>query len=413
MPSIGLLAFSRIADDPRVRRQGDSFRGIGWTVIGVGLTGGLSPAPAWPILADFGAHGQPPASDLAMHARPETLPAPLRTFSIMARRAVRVSRFLRARGSLSAALSAYWSFPHFQMLYNQARLVTPDIWLANDWDTLPIAARLADETGVPFGYDSHEFAISEYEQRMVWRVLQRPMIANIEAGLIHRAAVVSSVSPGISRALAEIYKLARPPITIFNSPRWEETPFRATLEPARVLYHGTVAPGRGLEETVQSVEQWRNGRTLTIRGPSSPPTYAAHLATLAKRQKVSNRVVIEGPVPMTSLVEAARHFDIGILALPGYSRQNMFALPNKLFEYTMAGLALCMSDLPEMAGLISKHGLGITVADNAPSSIASAINSLDRHAIDAYKRNSIAAARGLSWDSVSGDLIEAYCQAIK
>src|ERR1700731_4631198 len=45
-----LLAFSRIADDPRVRRQGDAFRQAGCGVTAIGLPGGLSPPPPWRVL---------------------------------------------------------------------------------------------------------------------------------------------------------------------------------------------------------------------------------------------------------------------------------------------------------------------------------------------------------------------------
>ena len=63
---------------------------------------------------------------------------------------------------------------------------------------------------------------------------------------------------------------------------------------------------------------------------------------------------------MTALVREAAAFDIGFFALPGHSRHNEFALPNKFFEYIMAGLALCVTDLPEMARLIRRHMLGVT-----------------------------------------------------
>ena len=55
---------------------------------------------------------------------------------------------------------------------------------------------------------------------------------------------------------------------------------------------------------------------------------------------------------MTALVREASAYDVGLFALPGNSRHNEFALPNKFFEYVMAGLALCVSDLPEMARLV-------------------------------------------------------------
>src|SRR6516165_7652860 len=48
-PTIGILALSAIADDPRVRRQGDAFARAGWQVIGVGLPGARSGGTEWPI----------------------------------------------------------------------------------------------------------------------------------------------------------------------------------------------------------------------------------------------------------------------------------------------------------------------------------------------------------------------------
>src|SRR5687767_578363 len=47
---ICVLALSRIADDPRVRRQCDTFHRAGWNVTAVGLPGARSPGPDWPIL---------------------------------------------------------------------------------------------------------------------------------------------------------------------------------------------------------------------------------------------------------------------------------------------------------------------------------------------------------------------------
>ncbi len=48
---VGILALSTIADDPRVRRQGDAFHAAGWDVIAFGLpSSGRSPNPPWPIV---------------------------------------------------------------------------------------------------------------------------------------------------------------------------------------------------------------------------------------------------------------------------------------------------------------------------------------------------------------------------
>ena len=55
-PAICVLSLSPIADDPRVRRQGEAFDRAGWTVIAVGLPGARSPEPGWRIMTSKDPH---------------------------------------------------------------------------------------------------------------------------------------------------------------------------------------------------------------------------------------------------------------------------------------------------------------------------------------------------------------------
>ena len=146
---------------------------------------------------------------------------------------------------------------------------------------------------------------------------------------------------------------------------------------------------------------------MTIRGPVNDD-YRAALEHEIDAAGVRERVQIVPPVPMLDLVREATAFDIGLFALPGHSLHNQYALPNKFFEYIMAGLALCISDLPEMMRLLRHYDLGRPIRAVNPRAIAKAINSLDREAISRYKRNALAAARELNWERESQKMIEAY-----
>jgi hypothetical protein len=95
------------------------------------------------------------------------------------------------------------------------------------------------------------------------------------------------------------------------------------------------------------------------------------------------------------------------------SPQKRFALPNKFFEYVMAGLALCVSDLPEMARLTRQYGLGKLVGAYDETAIAETINSFDRASIDAYKKASIAAAADLNWDTERKQMLSLYEELFK
>jgi glycosyltransferase involved in cell wall biosynthesis len=276
---------------------------------------------------------------------------------------------------------------------------------------LPIAARLAREKGGIYVYDTHEFGTEEFAHQPRWRRWQRPVVCAIEGKYIRGAAIVSTVSAGIGKLLDELYRLPRPAMVIRNTPTYQAYPFRPTGERIRVLYHGIVVPGRGLELAIDSVPLWDDRFDLTIRGPENPeftPLLRERVAALG----LGARVTIAPPVPMTALVREATAFDIGFFALPGHSRQNELALPNKIFEYIMAGLCLCTSDLPEIAAIIADNDLGVTVHELDPATIARAINAFDRHRIDACKRNALVAAKQLCWEHESARLVADYAAAI-
>lgn len=316
----------------------------------------------------------------------------------MARRLRRALQSLQIAFDPAHAEVAYWALDHrFAAIRELASQHRADVWLANDWQMLPVVRQLAAQQGVPYIYDTHELAVHEYAHRWLWSLLQRPLIAAVEREGIAGAALTSCVSPGIGEFLQSYHSLSKRPMVVRNLPRYEEHLLRPCGDTIEVLYHGVVSPGRGLEACVESVASWEPQFRLTIRGPGSE-SYCAELLRRAKAAGVDGRVVLAPPVPMVSLVSEAARFDIGLFALPDHSRQNVLALPNKFFEYVMAGLALCVSDLPEMSALLREHNLGRLIPAVTPAAIAAAINGFDRAGIERHKACALQAARMLNWD---------------
>jgi glycosyltransferase involved in cell wall biosynthesis len=410
------LAVSAIRDDPRVRRQGELFAASGWEVTGVGLPGGRSEPPGFPILSEADGAIVPeeslPPLRISLQIR-----SIIRRVGIAARiLGLRLARILQLRITPDLAEDIFWKHraisPSVNAMYRAAQAVEADIWLANDWTALPLAARLAREKGGIYVYDTHELATEEFAEKPAWRRWARPIVAEIEGRYIRDAALVSTVSAGIGKRLDRLYALSRPTFIVRNTPSYEASRFHPTRSPIRVLYHGIMVPGRGLEPAIDSVVEWRPEFELTIRGPENPeftPALRARIAALG----LANRVHLTPPVPTTALVREAAAFDIGFFALPGHSGHNEFALPNKIFEYIMAGLCLCTTRLPEMAGVVEQYELGATIPAVDAGAIARAINGLDRRRIDACKQNALRAARELCWERESGHLLASYAALLR
>jgi hypothetical protein len=425
---VGVIALSRFLDDPRVRRQCEVLQKSGFQVFAIGEEDDRSESVSWTVVRPI--TSEMAEADVAQSVRAtskedtfpiarnfsrmfyrrflEVLPVILgESLTKLLRRSILVARAQWCRVQPQYAQKLFWSWKSsITHLYKKAKPLRCDIWLANDWITLPIAARLAAENGGIYVYDTHEFALEEYQERFLWRFAQKPIVAALEKAYIDGAKLVTAVSSGIAQRLTEIYQLPQAALTVRNTPRYVEVAFRPTPAVVRVLYHGIVSPGRGLEAAIDSVPSWSPDRELYIRGPGAQD----YLASLRKRiedASLQSRIFIIPSVPMTELVVAASEFDIGFFALPGHSLHNEYALPNKFFEYAMAGLALCVSRLPEMASILSKYQLGSTFAMVTPELIASAINELSREEIDQYKRNSLVAAKELCWETESLNFVSA------
>ena len=156
--------------DSRVLRIGDALASAGHDVICVGYRSATDDRPSWEVQEVEGS-------------------------SLAGTRRVSHAALLPLARFGQGWKAAYWTDPRVRNLYEQVRATRPDVVHAHDWNTLPIAARVADETGCRFVYDSHEFASQENQQSLSWRLVYAPFTRAIEAQFIRRAAAVSSPSP--------------------------------------------------------------------------------------------------------------------------------------------------------------------------------------------------------------------------
>jgi glycosyltransferase involved in cell wall biosynthesis len=164
---------------------------------------------------------------------------------------------------------------------------------------------------------------------------------------------------------------------------------------------------RGLLELVSSVAKWSPNMRLTLRGFGAP-SMEQRLRDAANEAGVTDRVRFEPRAPMLELVALANQSDVGIHPIPVANQQTNLCLPNKFFEYVMAGLAVCVSDAREMAQLTHNYDVGVTFESSDAGSIANAVNSLTPARVEAFKRSALEAAKELNWEHEKLKLLDVY-----
>lgn len=235
----------------------------------------------------------------------------------------------------------------------------PQLIYANDLDTLPAAAWAARVLGVPFVYDAHEVYVDEYPEL---GPSQRQARACVESHFIHQAAAVLTVNQLLATDLVERYGL-RPPAVVRNLPQHIAAarvppPSERPLGEAgslRLLYHGAHIglSQHGVDDLLRAVQRLRRpgpgqiAAQLTLRGGLLRDEERALRARIAALD-LGQAVVIAPPVPGAEALVSAAVSDgaeVGLAVHPPLCLSYVYTTSSKVYEYQLAGLAVCASDV--------------------------------------------------------------------
>ena len=388
-PRALIISLSSVLDDPRIRRQASALEHEGWHVHLAGFEGRSAGSAKWTVIPLD-------RNRVRVHTRYKCL-LPL---SLVSRR---------------FAETYYWQNPANVYMWDRLHQGPWDLVIANDYTTVPLAAEVSKLHGVDYVVDCHEYArqqphLVSAKQHLLWWLFFRPYIDAIHRHFLPEARVVSTVSDGIASLLQRSYALRERPIVVRSVPEYEAHSYRPCGKTIRVLYHGGAVPSRGLEHAIDSVSLWRPEFHLVLRLVTTD-TYLAFLKERVARNAVTDRVHFLEPVPFTDMISEATKADIGYHIPLNFSEQIHFSLPNKFFEYPMAGLAVVCADLPEWRKIGDEFGHCVFVNFPDPATIAEKINGLSIEMIDGMKKRALDAARYLCWENEREIMVSAYLRS--
>lgn len=376
--TVVVLSFSDLARDPRVNRQ-IRFLRERYRVVAVGY-------------ADPRVEGV------------EFVPVRLRGKSVAGRIASAVQlltgRFERY----------YWRQHHVLDLAERLAGVRADVIVANDIDTLPLALRVAGD--VPVVFDAHEYAPLEFEDRIFFRLFLQRYRTYLCRTYIPRTAGMMTVCESIAEAYERDTGVR--PAVVLNAPDHE--PLEPVTRPPgdrtiRLVHHGGANPSRKLDRMIRMMDDLAERFVLDLLLVEAGG--GGEIERLKRLAHGNDRIRFLDPVPMRELPRFLNAYDVGIFILPPTNFNYRYALPNKLFEFIQARLAVAVSPSPEMARVVRETGCGVVSRDFSPQAMAEVLRTLDRERIEAYKRRSHEAARELSAERSRATLLEVVDRVVQ
>jgi glycosyltransferase involved in cell wall biosynthesis len=286
---------------------------------------------------------------------------------LAARRALR--RVARVLGPLLRLVNAVVLNARFTAA---ATALHPSVVHAHDLNTLRAGLAVASATGARLVYDAHEL----HSHRNDMGPLRRWWARREEQRALPRVDAFITTTDSWADYLAGLYRIPRPlvvrnvPERLAAEPGWDlRTELGIAADRRILLYQGSIQTNRGIEQAIDALALLPDCDLVVIGYGALRPV----LEDRVRREGLGERVRFFGPIPNDELLHYTASADVGLCLIQASSLSYYWSLPNKLFEYTMAGVPVVASDYPEMGGFVRREGVGEVCDPESPRSIADAV----------------------------------------
>lgn len=275
-----------------------------------------------------------------------------------------------------------------------------DLLFSNDLDTLLPNFLISRLKRKPLIYDSHEYftEVPEIQGRpFVQKTWQR-----IEKFCLTRMKSMITVNESIAKLFREKYGIRV--AVIRNVPfkyKQTEIPSKSALglpedKKIVILQGAGINIHRGAEEAVEAMKFVENTILLIVGSGDVVPQLKEYVIA----NDLSQKVWFVGKQSADQLRKYTAVADIGLSLDKPLNVNYEYSLPNKLFDYIQAGIAVLTSDLVEVAKIVHQYQVGEVLAEHKPQVIANYIQDIlsDQKLLDTYKSNALKAAESLCWE---------------
>ncbi|MDK8098947.1 MAG: glycosyltransferase [Winkia neuii] len=271
-----------------------------------------------------------------------------------------------------------------------------DAIVANDARALPLAMKLSGG-GTPVWADLHEWAPEERTQVLSWRLLVAPFMRDICAYYLPKTAAQTTVGEQIAKLYERDFGVR--PLLMRNAPAWQQlSPSPVDEDKIRLVHSGSAVPGRSIEKMIEAVKQLDDRFSLDFYLTSAGDG-GRYLRSLKEIAGVDSRITFHNPVAPADLPATLNAYDVGIFWIPPFNTNARLTLPNKLFDFVQARLAVAVGPTVEMANVVNRYGLGVVSEGFQSADIARTLSNLEAATIRECKERAHQSSKALSFEN--------------
>ncbi|EPR86952.1 glycosyl transferase, group 1 [Acinetobacter junii CIP 107470 = MTCC 11364] len=255
-------------------------------------------------------------------------------------------------------------------------------------------------------YDAHEL---ETEQS-AGLTLRKRLSKWLEKKLIHKVDMMLVVSESIADWYVAEYDISRP-VVVLNAPKRRglktNNHFREQLaigdEQIILLYQGGLFAERGVQLILDAFKARSDNKIVGVF-----MGYGELEQDIKNAASERNNIFFFPAVPPQVVLEYTSSADMGIHLIQNTCLNHDYCMPNKLFEYSMAGLPVLVSNMKDMSELVLKNNMGAVISDFSAKGINQAIDEFLNQNLTIMKKNAYNMASENSWEIQEQAMLSAY-----
>ncbi|MCU4387261.1 glycosyltransferase [Acinetobacter haemolyticus] len=255
-------------------------------------------------------------------------------------------------------------------------------------------------------YDTHELEV----ERNGLKGVRQKLCKWMERKLIKYMDLTFVVSESIADWYEVEYKIERPPV-VLNAPNKRELKknnhFREQLgireDQIILIYQGGLFSGRGIHLILEAFKVRADNKVVAVF-----MGYGELEKDIKLAAQEHDNIFFFSAVPPQVVLEYTSSADLGISLIENTCLSYYYCMPNKLFEYSMAGLPVLVSNMKDMSELVVNNSMGGVIADFSIDGINSAVDAFLKEDLTLMKENAYRVACENSWEIQEEKMLEAY-----
>ena len=174
-------------------------------------------------------------------------------------------------------------------------------------------------------------------------------------------------------------------------------------------------PGRAIKNLAQAfqINDIKDINFVFMGYPASTEEGRESYSLILKTVQEFENIHFHDPVDPDILGAFTGSADLGFCLIEDLCLSYRFCLPNKFFEYAMAGLPILVSDLPEMRKLVEEYDCGVVCESITPDGIVNGLKKLLSRDLVKLGKNARKMAENHSWEMQEKKLLRLYDKVLE